>query len=203
VEVPILEKGLTNDINCFFSIQHQTHFSRGSLESLMRRAGWQPTHSEEMRDYNGYRILARHGDELPEQKITGNIADRVRLLEYFQGHAKYLFETAQRIASWPITPRCVIWGAGAHTEFLYQVTDFFHKNRDTEYFLLDSDPLKQDSSWRGLVTYDPVVLNKVGWSDCTLVVSSYSGQKSIMEAAIAAGVPTSSIKTLYGFVKAY
>jgi len=40
IEVPIIENGLTNDINGFFSIHHITHFSRRSLTNCINKAGW-------------------------------------------------------------------------------------------------------------------------------------------------------------------
>ena len=41
IEVPVIEKGFTNDLNGFLSIQHATHFSFNSLKLIMERAGWQ------------------------------------------------------------------------------------------------------------------------------------------------------------------
>lgn len=203
VEVPILEKGYTNDINGFFSIQHQTHFSLNSLSQIMRRAGWKIVDSEEMADYNGYRILALRSEENPGEMVVGDVADRVKLLDYFQAYSKNLFEIAGKIASWPESAKTVIWGAGAHTEFLYQVTPYFLKNRNTEFILVDQDPLKHNTSWRGLGIYDPAIVKQIDWSECALVISSYGGQPSIAKAAVACGVPAAAIRTLYDYVRAY
>jgi hypothetical protein len=36
IEVPILEKGQTNDIHGFFSPQHLTHFSKKTLDNVLK-----------------------------------------------------------------------------------------------------------------------------------------------------------------------
>ena len=59
VEVPVLEKGKTNDINGFLSVGHTTHFSRKSLDNCLRIAGWEAVESVEQQDYNGLRVLAK------------------------------------------------------------------------------------------------------------------------------------------------
>ncbi len=41
IEVPIIENGLTNDINGFFSVQHLTHFSKNSFENILSLSGWE------------------------------------------------------------------------------------------------------------------------------------------------------------------
>ena len=203
IEVPILEKGITNDINGFFSIQHLTHFSLNSLKLLIRRSGWEIIDSEEINDYNGYRVLTRRSEKVIEELISGNVFDKVSLLKYLQNYFSNLFEISNRIESWPNTSKAIIWGAGAHTEFLYQVTHYFHKNRDTEFFIVDNDPVKHHSSWRGLNIYYPAVLKNIDWSNCSLVISSYGGQHAIEKTALELGIPASATRTLYDYVKAY
>jgi len=99
--------------------------------------------------------------------------------------------------------RCFIWGGGAHTEFLYHLTSFFHAFPDREYIIVDSDPMKQGTTWRGLCIDPPTVLSNRLWSDERVLVSSYGGQFGILQAAVDLGVPKEMMVSLYDSVQAY
>jgi SAM-dependent methyltransferase len=73
VEVPVLERGATNDINGFLSAQHMTHFSQRSLENTLLSAGWHITERCEQQGYNGYRVVAEPGE--PVQTAKGEQKD--------------------------------------------------------------------------------------------------------------------------------
>jgi hypothetical protein len=201
VEVPILEYGKTNDINGFLSVQHMTHFSMHSLAQLMNRAGWNILERQQMPDYNGHRILAQRG--VPTDIILGDVSDRVKVTEYFEHWFRQLSEVSKKIESWPKTSKIVVWGAGMHSEFLYQVTQLFHQNIHCEFVVVDSDPLKWRKSWRGLQIYSPEILDGMVWDDSVLIISSYGGQESIAKAALKLNVPDNVIKRLYDFVRVY
>jgi ubiquinone/menaquinone biosynthesis C-methylase UbiE len=203
IEVPILEKGATNDINGFFSIQHMTHFSLNSLEQLLHRSGWKIIDNKEMNDYNGYRILAKRSKERLEKSVSGNVFDKINLLNYLKGYFANLVQVSNRVESWSKTSRAIIWGGGAHTEFLYQVTHYFEKNKDTKFIIVDSDQTKHNATWRGLNIYGPAVLKGIDWSDCSLVISSYGSQQSIVTAVQDLDVPAFAIRTVYDYIKAY
>ncbi|WP_432743824.1 class I SAM-dependent methyltransferase [Methylobacter sp. G7] len=201
IEVPILEYGKNNDINGFLSAQHMTHFSAHSLGELMSRAGWEVLERQQMSDYDGHRILAKPGGSSIE--VMGDVSDRTRVSEYFENWYRNLSEVARKIESWPRTSRMVIWGGGMHSEFLYQVTPLFLQDIQCEYIVVDSDPIKQGKSWRGLSILNPNILKEVEWDDCLLVISSYGGQENIAKAAASMNVPDSVVKRLYDYVTVY
>ena len=90
-----------------------------------------------------------------------------------------------------------------HTEFLYQVTSFFERNRESRFIIVDSDPLKQGKTWRGVPICPPAELDSFDWSSAMLVISSYGGQESIVRSARQLGVPELSILRLYDSIKKY
>ena len=55
----------------------------------------------------------------------------------------------RRIAQIPKDAQIVIWGAGLHTELLFHKTSLFSEPH-RRFLLVDGDPAKQDSRWRGL-----------------------------------------------------
>jgi hypothetical protein len=83
------------------------------------------------------------------------------------------------------------------------VTPFFHANPDRRYLIVDSDPLKQGRTWRGIPIADPAFLRTVDWSDNALIVSSYGSQTAIVHAAGQLGVPRKRMVTLYDSLRVY
>jgi len=142
VEVPIAENGATNDISGFFSVYHVTHFSRAGLERALHAAGWSVAEWCEMDDYNGCRVVAARGGGDPAAADADAYA---RCLSAWRESAA---RAEERLAE--IGPRCLIWGAGSHTEMLYHVTSFFQAAPEREYRLVDRDPLKAGGTWRGI-----------------------------------------------------
>jgi hypothetical protein len=201
IEVPILEHGRTNDINGFLSVQHMTHFSLHSLGQLMHRSGWQILERQQMSDYNGHRLLAKPCES--NHKVVADVSDRLKVFEYFEHWYRNLSEVTRAIGTWPSTSRAVIWGGGAHTEFIYQVTPFFQHDPQREYLVVDSDPLKQGKSWRGLPIRSPKILCGLNWDDCQLIISSYGSQESITQAAAQLSVPDAAVRRLYEIVRTY
>ncbi len=201
LEVPILENGGSNDINGFFSVQHMTHFSRRSLNNIMSTAGWKVTEWCEQPDYNGYRVLAEPcGETSP---IKGDGRDTVSLHRYLYGWYQALVEVDCRLSDIQLHDRCVVWGGGAHTEFLYHTTSLFQANPEREYAIVDSDPLKQGKTWRGITIHGPHLLKKVDWANVCLIVSSYGSQEAIVNAARDLGVPPERIVHLYDEPRVY
>jgi len=194
VEVPILEKGFTNDINGFFSAQHMTHFSRQSLSNLLARAGWVIDEMFEQPDYNGCRVLAKAG--VPTAALKSDSEDDStleRLLAHWHNAAAGV---NQRLNSLNGTEKILIWGGGMHTEFLYHYTDLF-KDKTRRFVIVDSDPLKQGKSWRGITILAPKNLKEWKKETFSMVISSYAGQRSIFRSALALGLAENRIVVLY------
>lgn len=193
VEVPVVERGITNDLVGFFSVQHTTHFSRRSLENALWRAGWEPQEIDEEMDYNGHRVLAtpaaREADPVPE---TADLEAARLAVAAWDAAAQAV---TARLAS--VGDRCQIWGAGLHLEYLFQRTPLFATSRD--FTIVDSDPLKQGGAWRAHAIGRP--LTPV--AGVPLVISSYDSQDEIAAAAIDLGARAEDIVRLYDRVVAY
>lgn len=199
VEVPILEKGLTNDINGFFSAQHLTHFSRTSLKNLLASTGWSVEDWHEMPDYNGCRVLARKGQVKELRQV--NAREKLNTHRYLQNWYQSIGNVEEKLLKLK-APNIVIWGGGMHLEFLYQTTSLFDITRGHNFIVVDRDPLKQGLSWRGLSIYSPDVLKNLS-GDFELVISSYGGQEKIAQAARDLGITQERIFKLYDAVYVY
>lgn len=199
VEVPVLETGLREDINGFFSVQHTTHFSRHTLAETLARAGWAIVETWMAPGYGGCRVVARPATP---RAPTASEGDHARLLDYLAGWHRAVARVEARLAAVHPFRRVAIWGAGAHTEFLHQLTTLFH-DPGREFLLVDRDPVKLGRRWRGLPIVPPDALAAVDWADACLVVSSYGHTGAIAAAAQELGVPAGRIVRLYDRVEAY
>lgn len=197
VEIPIIENGFTNDINGFLSVQHLTHFSRTSFKNILALSGWEVLEWLEQKEYNGCRILAQKG--LPAQTILKGHNEYLNVYHYLSHWYQSIGEIEKKILSQKIE-KCVIWGAGMHLEFLYQLTSLFHQNM--ECIIVDSDKNKQLKSWRGLMIYDPHILTTLE-QPVSVLISSYGGQNSIYQAALSFGIPEKNIIKLYDHIRVY
>lgn len=204
VEVPILESGKTNDINGFFSIQHSTHFSKNSLKNCLLKSGWRITEECSMNDYNGFRVHSIPDEEEQiDKKYNSDKKDWYLHLDYLSSWHKSLRDVEEKIHNFKDLPFYVIWGGGAHTEFLYQTTSFFHMKTDNQYIIVDSDTSKHNKTWRGIKIFDPNVLKNFNCNDKGLIISSYSSQNQIKKAALKMGIREEHILCMYDNVVRY
>lgn len=194
VEVPVLEWGSTNDINGFLSVTHVTHFSCHSLRNALQVAGWQLIEAAKMDGYNGYRVVAVKA--APQAALPGDAGELLALQAILDSWELARQHADRALAVLTGQARTVVWGAGLHTEFLYQRSRLF-KDSEQRFLLVDSDALKQGHSWRGLPILAPSALVELDWTDTHLVVSSYGGQAAITAAALALGVPADRVLCLY------
>lgn len=201
VEVPVIEHGLTNDINGFFSVQHMTHFSHSTIGKLFAKAGWDILERVDMSGYNGHRLLAQPA--APSEYVQCAVRDRTLVYGYLTHWYKSLQTIAAKIDPMKSYSRIVIWGGGMHSEFLYQKSPLFIQNPKRQYLIVDSDPLKQGKTWRGINIGSPDIIRSMEWDDTLLLISSYGGQESIAKAAVEMGVPDTSIVKLYDDVSVY
>jgi 2-polyprenyl-3-methyl-5-hydroxy-6-metoxy-1,4-benzoquinol methylase len=201
VEVPVLENGQTNDINGFFTVQHTTHFSRVSLENCLRFAGWSITQSHTQPDYNGYRVIASPAE--PIERAAKDMRSVSTLREYLSTWNLAVKAVEVQLSGLEDQERCVLWGAGAHTEFLYQTTSLFLSMPDREYLIVDSDPMKQGRTWRGIQVHSPNVLGDVSWKNVNLLISSYGSTRVLVDAARKLGVPLQKVVALYKEFRVY
>lgn len=178
IEVPILENGrFTNDINGFFSAHHLTHFSLNSLKDCLSRSGWDVIEEFKNLPYNGCRLLCT--PRLGTEFAKNNFVDNKNIYLYFESWYNSLQKVETALAEIENSTRCVVWGAGMHTEYLYNTTSFFHAPINREYILVDNDPAKQGKSWRGIPVYNPDVLKQLNMTDIPVLISSYGNQEDI------------------------
>ncbi len=201
VEVPVLENGVTNDINGFFSAHHMTHFSRTSLQNCLAWAGWKIDESQEQAQYNGFRVVAL--PSVPTRVPERDERATSLLHRYLSGWYGALAKAEARLFELRDGDRCLIWGGGLHTEFLYQTTSFFSSRPDREYVIVDSDPMKKGKSWRGIEIHSPEVLRDISCPSARMLVSSYGSQASIVNAATELDFPPDRIWTLYDEVRVH
>lgn len=200
LEVPVLEHAATNDINGFFSVQHMTHFSHASLAHALARGGWRLLERQTMDGYNGCRVLAEPAPV--SEQVHADADDAARLHDYLGAWHAAIAAVERRLLAARDWPRLVLWGAGLHSEFLWQLTSLFDR-AEREVLLVDSDALKQGRRWRGLPILPPARLAEVDWSAAGLVISSYAGQPAIAAAAAELGVPAARCLSLYASLRRY
>ncbi len=201
VEVPVLEKGNTNDIHGFFSPQHLTHFSKHTLKLAFAQAGWSIADAEDAEDYNGHRVVGYPDDSV--LAVEPELTDYVTLQEIRGEHAAALAEAEKHLETIPDSKKLIIWGAGMHLEYLYQRTTLFERDRSRHYVLVDGDETKQGTCWHGLTIHAPTELQNIDWEGTALLISSYGSQEKIREAAIGLGIPADNIYAVYDMVKTY
>jgi 2-polyprenyl-3-methyl-5-hydroxy-6-metoxy-1,4-benzoquinol methylase len=202
VEVPVVEGPPTNDLVGFFSVQHTVHFSEHSLAQCLGRAGWEVVDRVSAVKYNGLRVLCRPRETV--SMVSGDPYDLLRIREALISWQRAVVAVSKRLlASVGDVERCLIWGAGMHLEHLYAVTPFFQSRPDREYLIVDSDPLKQGRSWRGIDVIPPDIVAGSDCQDLPLLVASYGDQPAIAKAARERGVPEGYIVMLYDTVNSY
>ena len=204
IEIPILENGKTNDINAFFSIQHTIHFTKNSVKNVLLRGGWQIIESEQVDRYNGYRIVAQptYNDNEVNHKII-NLSEKEICDDYLIHEKENIKKINKKISQIPQKTNIVLWGAGMHSELLYQSSNLFEKFENSKFIVVDNDDLKQGISWRGLPIYETKVLTTIDWNVTILVVSSYGSQDLIYQSATNYNVPETVIFTLYDHLIRY
>ena len=198
VEVPIIENGLTNDINGFFSVQHLTHFSRNSFKNILTLSGWQVLEWDEQKDYNGCRVLAQKTKS--SKTINTDYTQQSLVYMYLEKWYNSISIAEKRLQNID-TKYCLIWGGGMHLEFIYQISSLFHK--DIEFIIVDKDKTKQNKTWRGINIYDPSIISDIQNKDFYCIASSYRNQESIKHELIDYGFDEKRIVTLYDYVNVY
>lgn len=198
IEVPIIENGLTNDINGFFSALHLTHFSRNSLKNVLELSGWEILEWLEHKDYNGCRVLAQKS-ATPKMTVSQSSHEILNAHRYLSHWYHSLANVEQKILALKCR-YCVIWGAGMHLEFLYQTTSLFSK--DIQFIIVDSDLNKHNKCWRGIHIYSPQTIKELTINgEMLFIISSYGNQniiKDTMEREY--GIDQTNIVELYDTV---
>lgn len=200
IEVPIIEKSNTNDINGFFSVQHITHFSKTSLENCLKQSGWKIIDEIIMNDYNGYRVIAEI-DNYENPILSVNIYDRINLFKYLSHWYGAILKINNKLENLK-DEQFVIWGGGLHVEFLYQFSILF-LNNSRKFIIVDSDKNKQGKTWRGINIYDSSLLTDMNWDATFLLISSYGSQAIIEDAALKIGVPKDRVIKIYDYIEVY
>ena len=200
VEVPILESGMTNDINGFFAPLHLTHFSASTLAKMLNESGWIVEEEIYLSSYNGYRVVAKPGKRLD---LDSKLSNDIKSLELYLSHDhKNSIEINRRLRFLETFSTIIIWGAGIHLELLFQKCEYM-ANSKKKYLIVDSDPRKWGTSWRGINIMDPTSIIWEETKDSALLIANYSAQNEIYASAISLGVPAERILRLYENIVSY
>lgn len=162
----------------FYSLEHLTHFTRGSLKRLLDDAGHEPVLFERpetpaLRVGSRKRVFAAATNvELADDREELLSA----LLAYGEERARIEKELATRLLERG-TRRIAIYGAGDHTRFLLDLIPF----ADSVTAILDSDPGKQGGRFRNWPIHAPEQLPEL---DVDLVVLSSRPYQEEMAARI-------------------
>jgi 2-polyprenyl-3-methyl-5-hydroxy-6-metoxy-1,4-benzoquinol methylase len=200
VEVPILESGITNDINGFIAPLHLTHFSATTLEQMLNASGWTVDERMHLTEYNGYRVVARPS---ADHKLVLKTNDDGELLSRYLEHDKRnSLEIDKKLDFLSTFPFVVIWGAAIHLELLYQKCQFL-ANSEAKYLIVDSDTRKWGTSWRGIDVVSPNSISLLETKEFALLIANYSAQDEIFVTAIELGFCTERILRLYENIVSY
>ncbi|MCX7970264.1 MAG: class I SAM-dependent methyltransferase [Negativicutes bacterium] len=189
VEVPLLDTALARDIIGFAVMHHLHHFSQAGIKALLAACGWRPEIWQVCRDYNGIRLICRKAEPIPPPTDCRH-HNRHLVYRHLAQWWEVVAAVNQRLAVVG-NERFVLWGAGIHTEYLYQLTGLFA--RDSCRQVVDSDPAKHGRCWRWFEVTAP----ESAPVDSFLVISSYSFQDEIAVAARQLGWQADRIVTLY------
>ncbi len=204
IEVPVVDRAAElqdRDIVGFFTVQHLTHFSKTSLKRLLAKNGWRIVHGEAMEGYNGWRVVAEHGQIQADvgHDASGLVAART-YLDVWKNNVELV---RRRIENLHSARQIMIWGAGQHTEYLALLTRLF--DLDASYVLVDSDPLKQGHHYHSLPVLSPEQIPEQAWCSDSfpIVISTYGGQESLLNVLQEKGVAESRIIALYDRTSRY
>ncbi len=143
----------------FFSFEHLSHFTRGTLVRCLAEAGLEPIAFDEHVSLPNLRVCARRSERVPAESDFGG-DDRKALREAIDRYRRErrAFENAltrrlaDRVASWTDREaRVAVYGAGMHTRYLMELFDLGR----SVTCLLDSDPRKTGSSFLGWRVFGP------------------------------------------------
>ena len=156
-------------------------------------------------EYAALRVQAKPAKEKIPMILNSNqkTLNFKRLMNSMQNWYKSIEAVEDIISNLNSNYKIVIWGAGMHTECLYKYTSFFLKFSEGDFILVDIDPIKENSSWRGIKIRNPEVLNNFDWSNTYLLISSYGNTNEIYSSAISLGVPSANIIKLYDYMILY
>ena len=138
----------------------------------MTLSGWEVKKIHKISDYNGYRVTGSISTKkVDDSSLTLNKKDWISLNSSLSSWYHAIDSVEKVVQNIKNTNQFVIWGGGAHTEYLYQTTSFFHIYNKSNFIIIDSDPIKQGKTWRGLSVYDPSILNEIDWTNTSLIIS--------------------------------
>lgn len=209
LETPIIERAadFANDINGHFSVQHLTHFSRSSLERLIRDSRFEIIEWFDHPEYNGSRLVLsakEGGKSSPNNKQHRGefLRESIHLFRYLSSWHE---ATEQALAALhegiDDAQNLVVWGAGMHTEILSYRAGAFWSGKGIR--LVDGDPLKIGKSWRGILIEPQSIVSEIDWDSTKLIISSFASTESISAHAIRMGVPERQIVRLYTGISHY
>ncbi|HEB90572.1 MAG TPA: methyltransferase domain-containing protein [Deltaproteobacteria bacterium] len=165
VEVPDSTRPVAQ-IAEFFSFEHLSHFTRGTLVRCLAEAGLEAIAFDEQVGLPNLRVCARRSEQIPAKAAFGtDDAEALRrAIARYRRQREAFAETLtrrlnDRVDRWATRDaRVAVYGAGMHTRFLMEVVDLGR----SVTCLLDSDPRKAGSSFLGWRVFGPDDIPRLG-----------------------------------------
>ena len=182
IEVPDSTKPVAQ-IAEFFSFEHVSYFTRGTLTRLLGDFGFEAEKFDTDVSVPNLRVCAKKRDK-GEESRQDEADDREELLAALSKHKEETQKLEQRIADrftpliaqWKKTSaRVAIYGAGMHARFLLELVDF----NDCIVCMLDTDPRKHGTRFVRWEVRGPQMIEKLGLD--AIVISSRDYQEEIYE----------------------
>lgn len=202
VEVPVIDfipgSYLEQDLVGFFTPQHLTHFSLGSLMAIMFSAGWSVTQVKPWEENISVIVSSVKTVPMPTGLTPDQISgDWEKVMAYKDAQLESVDRMALILLSeLGIEDPIIIWGAGQHTEELFHTFEKYLEDR--LMVIVDNDPLKQGCTMHGVPIVSP------DWLDWDMrvfapkvVISSFHAQSAIEKDLLSRGFAPELIVKLY------
>ena len=163
----------------FYSFEHLSHFTRGSLTRALRNVGLEPVAFDEDVSIPNLRVCARPLASMRRSSVeTDDRADLVAALDRYREERRALEEKLvgrieDRVTCWRREgARVAIYGAGMHTRFLLGLFDL----SSSVCCVLDSDPGKAGTRFLGWTVHGPAELPALGLDAILISTNAFEAE---------------------------
>lgn len=164
----------------FYSFEHLSHFTLGSLSRLLAQFGFEVVSIDENVSVPNLRVAARKGESKGlHYSFPDDGKQLLEAIQWYEDKKKTLEQSlharlSSRVRKWRREQKKVaLYGAGIHTLFLLNLVDF----DDCIVCLLDSDPAKIGTRFIDWEVYGPESIRQLGLN--AIVISSRDYQEEI------------------------
>ena len=170
-EVPNVELISTDSITSFFNFEHLYYFTKKTFANYFRRFGFDVVRIEENPGYPALRIVGRLNFESDYERLMRSFVQKSKRKRKFT--SKLVARLRGLSKGWE-SKRILIYAAGNHTTFLFNIFDFGKLN---VVAIADSDKRKQGKLFHGFEVQGPDAIERE--SPDVIIISSYACQNEI------------------------